>query len=562
MIHAMLPARALRWAWLCCVALQAHAGTTIEPPDAGQTLRELQPPPAPEVPRSIPPLTIDGAGENQATSDIRFAIRDVQITGNSRIPTEKLRPLLADILGAQQTLAQYWAAARRISEYYRQHGYPIARAYLPAQEIRDGVLTIAVIEGRLDKRSVENHSRLSDSRVGAYLDRLQEGTVVRSAQTDRVLLLLNETPGVAGSRATLQPGASPGTSELLVTVDRGATVTGDAETDNYGNRYTGQYRAGGTLNLNSPWRMGDQFALNGLTSGSDLRYERASYQFPLGGDGLRLGTAYFDTHYRLGKEFSELQAHGAATGASLVASYPFEVTQRSSTRGTVSLEWKHLTDYADVTQTVTEKHAYVETLGLTSARRDDLGGGGQNSFGVSLVLGDLAINSEVARLIDDLTARTRGRYVRVALFATRSQRLTDRTSLSVTLSGQVSDKNLDSSEKFSLGGAEGVRAYPQGEGIGDEGVLANLELQRSLSSGLQSFAFYDFGSISTSHSPFQAATSNSRKLAGTGVGVTAHLAAFQVKAALAWHTQGGEPNSIPPWAAHIPTGWVQVRALF
>jgi hemolysin activation/secretion protein len=532
------------------------------PPDAGQTLRELQPPPAPEVPREIPPLTIEDGRESHPDSDIRFMINSVQITGNSRISTPVLHALVADIVGAEHSLTELRAAVARITGYYRQHGYPVARAYLPAQEIRDGAVTIGIIEGRLDKRLIDNHSRLSDARAAAYIDHVKEGDVIKSAEIDRGLLLLNQTPGVGGSRATLQPGASVGTSELLIAVNPASAFSGDIEADNYGNRYTGQYRLGGTLNINSPLRIGDQVTLNALSSGADLVYGRLAYQLPVGDDGLRVGAAYFDSRYRLGKDFSALQAHGTGSGGSAFLVYPFIITQKSNMTGTVSLEEKHLTDYADATETVTEKHVYLASLGLSGAHRDTFGGGGLSTGNLLLAVGDLDINSPVARVIDEYSARTDGRYLRLSYGASRSQQLTSSTLISITLSGQRANKNLDTSEKFTLGGADGVRAYPQGEDIGDEGHMVNLELRQRIASTLQGILFYDAGSVTTNRNIFDLSLPKSRKLAGAGVGLDVRLFGFDAKAALAWRTDGGQPNSIPPSAVRTPTAWVQFRRPF
>jgi hemolysin activation/secretion protein len=533
------------------------------PPDAGQTLRELQPAPAPVVPREIPPLTIEGGGqESGPTNDIRFMIKSVQITGNSKIAVPVLRALVADVVGGEHSLTELRVAVARITDYYHQHGYPVARAYLPAQEIRGGAVTIGIIEGRLDKLVIDNHSRLSDARVATYVDHVKEGAVIKSYEIDRSLLLLNETPGVGGSRATLQPGASAGTSELVIAVNPAATFSGDIDADNYGNRYTGEYRLGGTLNVNSPLRIGDQVTVNALSSGTDLRYGRIAYQLPVGGDGLRAGAAYFDTRYRLGKEYLALQAHGTGTGGSAFAAYPFIITQRSSLAGTVSFEERHLTDYADATATVTEKHLYLANFGLSGAHRDTWGGGGFSSVNLSLVVGDLDIDSPVARLIDQLTVHTNGRYVRLSYGGSRSQQLTSSTFMSVALSGQRASKNLDTSEKFSLGGAEGVRAYPQGEDIGDEGYLVSFELRQKLTPALQGILFYDTGSVTINRKPLDPLAGNSRKLAGAGVGAEVRLFGFHARATVAWRTAGGEPTSIPASAVRTPTAWVQIRRPF
>ncbi len=559
MLRARLVFCALSAALLQCEAVYAAPPL---PPDAGQTLRELQPPPPPEVPQAIPPLTIEGPEQGGAASDIRFMIKSVQITGNTRIPSAVLRALVADVIGAEHNLTELRAAISRITDYYHRRGYPVARGYLPAQEIRDGAVTIGIIEGQLDKKTIDNHSRLTDTRVAKHLDNVKADAVIESAEVDRSLLLLNQTPGVGRTRATLQPGASVGTSELVVAVDPAAAYSGDLEADNYGNRYTGQYRLAGTLTVNSPLRIGDQLSLTALSAGPDLLYGRSAYQLPVGGDGLNVGVAYFDSRYRLGKDFSVLQAHGTGAGGSVFAAYPFIVTQHSNLNVTASLEEKHLIDYVDATATVTEKHVYLASFALSGAHRDLVGGGGVSTANLSLTLGDLDINSPIARLIDEISARSDGRYARLSYSLTRLQRLTARTFLSVAVSGQRANKNLDSSEKFTLGGSDGVRAYPQGEAIGDEGYLVNLELRQDLVRKLQGFLFYDTGSVTTNRKPFVFSFPNSRRLAGAGFGVQATLAGFQIKASTAWRTAGGEPNSIPNSAVRTPEAWLQIRRMF
>lgn len=548
---------------LALVLLQSGAAQAAPvAPDAGQTLRELQQQPARPVPQSAPPLRIEDAPADSKADDTRVLVKSFKISGNAAIPTPELQALLADLVGGQQSLIELNAAAARITAYYRQRGYAVARAYLPAQEIEDGAVAINILEGRIDKRRLNNQSRLSDERVNAYLDQVKDGDIIRSAQVDRGLLLLNDTPGVGSARATLQPGASVGTSDLLVELNPAAPYAGNVSVDNYGNRYTGQYRLGGAFYINSPLNIGDQLAFNALTSDQDLTYARLAYQLPVGSDGLRLGAAYFETRYRLGKEFAALDAHGEASSGSVFAVYPFIRSQLSNLSGTLTWEQKRLTDLVDATTTVTDKAVRLANLGLSGSHQDTLGGGGISSLDLSVAFGRLEITSPGALAIDAASAQSNGAYTRLSYSAARLQRLTRSNVLSLALSGQWASKNLDSSEKFSLGGANGVRAYPQGEGIGDEGYLAQLELRHDFTNTLQGTLFYDTGSVTINRNPFGTAAANSRTLSGAGVGVNAALADVQLRASLAWRTGGGQPTSIPESAAQSPTLWVQASAVF
>ena len=531
-------------------------------PDSGQVSRELQLPPQVE-PKAPPAVVVDEPSKRKVQdSGVRFNIAAIRIAGNSLIGNDELQPLVSDLIGTQHSLADLDDAADRITRLYRERGYVVARAYLPTQEIKDGVVKIAVIEGRIDKQQLNNQSRLSDQRANYYLRSLKQGDPVAADPVDRVLLLLNDTPGVAAARATLQPGASVGTSDLVINLEPGAPYAGSVELDNYGNRYTGEYRLGGSFYLNSPLGIGDQMTLRALVSDHDLTYGRVAYQIPLGGDGLRLGAAYSDTHYRLGKDFSALKAHGTATSSSVFAVYPFIRSQTANLSGTATWEEKKLNDMVDATTTITGKRVHLANLGLTGSRQDALWGGGFNALDLSLASGRLDIDSQVARLIDAFSARTNGIYTRLAYTLSRLQRIDDANLFSAVLSGQLADKNLDSSERFSLGGANGVRAYPQGEAIGDDGNLLNLELRHRFLESLQGVFFYDAGIVTLNKKPFGGSASNSRLLSGVGIGANAECYGVSIKAWLAWRNQGGQPTSIPANVNDNMRMWLQVSRQF
>lgn len=545
------------------ILLATHGGAWAQsPPDAGQVLRDLRQAPGLPPQQAAPLQRIEESPDLNQQGQAKVLVKSIAITGNQEIPTAELQPLVAGLVGAEQSLSQLNAAARRITAYYRSKGFAVARAFLPAQDITDGAVTIRVIEGRISSHKINNQSLLSDERAQAYLGQVKDGDVIKSDQIDRGLLLLQDTPGVSTSRATLQPGASVGTSELLIEVNPAQPYSGSVVADNYGSRYTGEFRLAGTFNLVSPLRIGDQLTANVLTAGSGLSFARLAYQLPVGSDGLKVGAAYSDIHYKLGKEFEALQAHGTATSSSVFASYPFIRSQFKNLSGTASYEDKSLKDYVDGTATFTPKKVRVTSLGLSGSLQDALGGGGITSLDLSIAFGNLSINSPTALAIDAASAQSNGSYTRFSYGANRLQRFTDSTFLALSVAGQTASKNLDSSEKFSLGGINGVRAYPQGEASGDEGYRATVELRHNVMPNVQATLFYDVGKVTINRNPFGAPASNSRNLAGVGVGVNAALGPVQLRSSLAWRTDGGLPTSIPASAAKRPTLWMQASVAF
>lgn len=532
-------------------------------PDAGRVLRDLQQSPGPALAPVLPLQRIEEGVDAGPGPQAKVLVKAIHITGNQEIPRPELAPLVAALTGTERSLAQLNAAARRITAYYRSKGFAVARAYLPAQDITDGVITIAIIEGRIASYSVNNHARLSDERAQAPFRQIRAGEVIRSEQVDRGLLILQDTPGVGSSRATLQPGASVGTSELLIDLQAAPAWNGNATLDNHGSRYTGEYRLGGSLNLASPLKIGDQLGFSALTSGSGLAFGRLAYQLPIGSDGLRLGVAYFDVRYKLGKEFAALQAHGSASSTSVFASYPFIRSQMASLYGTLSREAKRLDDRVDATASATTKQADITSLGLSGRLQDAMAGGGISRGELTVVMGKLAIHSPAALAIDATSARTQGSYTRTAWSLNRLQRISNRTLVYAAVNGQQASTNLDSSEKFSLGGPSGVRAYPLAEAGGDEGYKGTLELRHSFTPALQGTLFYDWGEVTLNTRPFGVSTNpNQRSLSGAGLGLNTSIAAVQLQASLAWRSSGGQPASIPASAVRSPTLWVQAALVF
>ena len=119
------------------------------------------------------------------------------------------------------------------------------------------------------------------------------------------------------------------------------------------------------------------------------------------------------------------------------------------------------------------------------------------------------------------------------------QRLTNQLTLFANVSGQYADKrDLDGSESFSLGGPNGVRAFPTGEGSDSRGWLAQLEMRYAIDAHFSPYAFYDAGST-----PRGGVDSNKRNLSGAGIGLRYNRDAFSMDLSSAWKVQGGDANS-------------------
>lgn len=515
-------------------------------PDAGQSLREIERAPLVLPPRQQLKLNLPDEAEAVIPVDTqRLAVRGFHFAGNTVFGGGELTALLAELAGRDLSLADLQTAARRITHAYRQRGYPLARAWLPQQEIADGIVRIDVLEGSYGEVLIDNRAGLRESAL-APLAALVPGEAVRTGELERSLLLTRDLAGI-DVHATLQPGASVGATDLLVEVLPGQHVTGVVEADNFGNRYTGEYRLGVALNLNNPLGLGDRLSVRLLESDEQQRYGRIDWQGSFGPWGTRLGLGYSQMRYELGKDFAVLDAYGQAHIASAWAVQPLVRTRDFSLSAALQFDDKRLEDNIGQFASRSRKHAQVWGATLSGHATNDWLDGGLSSFLLTVASGRLDLKVPLMRAQDALSARTQGAFHKFNPRLAQLQRLAGAFSLLGQIEGQWASGNLDSSEKLVLGGAQGVRAYPQGEAAGDQGWLAKLELRYAVAPDWQLSAFVDQGKVRINRTPW-AAGRNQRRLAG--VGLSAEWLPFgptdgwRVQASAAWKT--GEDATVGP----------------
>ncbi len=506
-------------------ALTAPAQAQVRP-DAGSTQRDLEQRPL-EVPRVRPPIAIEPARPALKADDAhRFLVSAVTISGNTAFASEVLLALVRDeLVGKTVTLEQLQNAAAKITAYYRARGYLVARAYVPQQSIDESGAKIefAVLEGVLGKVSAENRSRLSNATVAGFTAKLKPGAPLTIGTFERPILLLSDQAGVGAVNSVLKAGGATGSSDLTLDIAPAPLASGQLEADNWGSRYTGETRLTGQLNLASPFGHGESFSARVTQSFSGLTTGTLRVAVPVGGDGLKLGAAYGDTRYRLGRNFAPLQASGTAQVAGATLSYPWVRSERWNFNTTIAFDNKRLDDQIASTGSDTPKQTNAASVILGGDVRDPFAANSIFAWSATALSGRLAINSAAAAVNDATTAMTQGSYQKYSISLLYQQALTRHWSIYGIALAQVASKNLDSSEKFALGGAQGVRAYPVGEAAGDQGVLVSAELRYAFSPLLGAtptlLVFVDQGHTQTNKNAFSAGV-NQRTRGAAGLGAT------------------------------------------
>ena len=500
-----------------------------QPPDAGQLIEQLRPAPQPPAPSRELGLGLP-AEPAFAPGGEQVRVEALALSGNTVFSREQLLDALAQPEGHSYDLAGLQGLANALSEFYRENGFPFARAFVPPQTLDNGTLVIEIIEGRYGVLSVGGADARFIRQAQPFLGLLQTGDVIRARPLERTTLLLEDLPGIR-VLPVLRPSDAVGAGDVEFILTREPVARGVVGLDNHGNRLTGYGRLKGTFAFDSPFRLGDQLVVNTLYTSERMAFAGFSYAAPLGGTGLRGNASYTRTEYQLGKEYAGEGFRGRASVYSAGLEYPLLRSQRSNITLIGNLQHKAL--YNEVPgNDDADYQSNVVPISLTFDHRDGLGGGGVTYGALTTSFGRVEHSSDM-RASGNRVGH--GDFMSVNLDLARIQSLGPNWTLFGRLSGQWSDDRLDSSEYVSLGGAERVRAFPSGEASGMKGAYAQLELRYA--HGIYSpYVFVDAGATTSKAAP-------ERRLAGAGVGLRVlQLSGFNLDSALAWRLSG-EPSS-------------------
>ncbi|HEY9280730.1 MAG TPA: ShlB/FhaC/HecB family hemolysin secretion/activation protein, partial [Eoetvoesiella sp.] len=501
----------------CAGAQSLPAVSAQSLPDAGRILQEM-PIPQQQLPASVD-VDVDSPAikTHEKVGGAKVRLNAVSFKGAGKFTDDVLQDLVASSLGKALDLDELRELGRKVTVFYRDHGYPFARAYLPAQRMAGGKLIIEVIEGQYGKvaATAGEDAKLAEQ-AQPFLSSLKTGDVIESAPLERAVLTLSDLPGVA-VRPVIRPGEQVGTGDLNVQTTRTKSVEGKVTLDNYGNRYSGRNRLTVQGNWNSPFMLGDQLNVAVMATDEKLYFGSIGYSLPLGTSGLRGDVGFAKSSYELGQEFAVLGATGTAQVSTVGLSYPILRSNKANVLIAAHYQHKDLVDEYTSLNIRNEKSSNSVPIALQFDVRDSLLGGGITYGGVTLTAGEVSLDTPSLREQDDVTARTAGSFTKLNMDLARLQALPGNFNLFGRVLGQWTKSNLDSSERFSLGGIDGVRAYPLGEGSGDQGVLAQVELRYNAGM-FTPYAFWDTGKVKINRNPWTSGE-NHRSLSGGGVGV-------------------------------------------
>jgi hemolysin activation/secretion protein len=481
-----------------------HAGA--QAPDAGALQQGIQrqldadqmnPPPESFIKEKTPTPT--APAKNQTLIEVK----GYKITGMTIVTEAEAQQVLIPFKNRKLTLSQINEAASAIADLYQKKGR-IAQAVVPPQEIKDGIVEIKVIEGRvgaiiIEPAFEEDPPRLSSKVTTKFLSYANpEGGLVDLDGLERSLSLINEIPGVR-AEGSLEPGKDDGATDIRVKVDELSRISGRVDLSNYGSASTGSGQAVLSLGLNDLMGIGDAGTIDVIGSTGSI-FGQARYYIPANADGLRVGIGGSTLSYNTLASYSSTSSTGTANTGGFYANYALERTARANKTINLSLENKSYFNYTNGLE-YSNYTINSATLGIVG---NQFVGNASWVWSANAVVGNLNINNTSQLANDQSGAATTGGYAKATLYSVFNQPLPlKKTNALLSFNGQWANKNLNTAEQLYLGGPYGVRAYPVTQGGGAQGAIASAELNHTYENDLKLGIFFDAGIIQQYKSTYQ-----------------------------------------------------------
>jgi len=406
-------------------------------------------------------------------------VNGFEIIGNDEFPQVEIDKVLAHFVGRTMTTSELSQTANALTDYYQKKGFFDASVALISPYILEGgIIVLVVDEKHLEKGgiSVENSGkRIKTEKVQNLWDHIMKPGAMQQDAYERAMLLTNDIPGIS-AKADLYYGTSEKTDDLVITVTDEEVFNGNIDIDNYGSYYTGQNEIGTTLYWNSPTKNGEEIVARFITSGKYSNYGYIDLAVPVFDNGTRMGVSGDYLKYKLDHQNPGEGGDGTAWNANVYAKYPLVRSEDLTIEGELKYVHTGFTDN-NLTAEIDDSQIDKGVLTLSGNKSDTFLLNGITYFSVAVTSGNLKVsNSQYEQDIEGYI-KTEGSYTKANFSLSRFQNLVGDLSGKISIDGQWASKNLDTVEKYFLGGPYSMAGYPVGEIAGDNAAVFYTDLR-------------------------------------------------------------------------------------
>ena len=434
-----------------------------------------------------------------------FEITRFAIEGNSLLTEQEVAERTSAFTGKGRTFADVQLALDSLQQAYRERGWGAVSVILPEQELKDGVVRLRVVEGRIRKVTIAGAQHRDDANTRRAVPALQEGQTPNLDALARNLQLANENP-TRQLAVTMRTGQQEGDVEADVEVTDRNPSRFFLSADNSGTNETGRYRVGAGYQHANLFDRDHVATVQWITSPeemSDVNIFGAGYRIPIyAWDGMfDVFAGYSDVDSGTVQGLFNVSGKGTVAGARYT-----QFLKRLGTgfehRLSAGLDWRKfdndlqlvggsaqlLPDYTVRPVSLT----YSGTWRQAQTRVGFYGGFYQNISGGSNG-GDADFNAVRFGADADYNLWRYGFDGAVDVYRDWQAR--------VNFMGQYTDDLLVPGEQFGIGGANSVRGFLERELSNDRGYSAQFEvytpnfapLLNAADWQIRALTFYDMG---------------------------------------------------------------------
>lgn len=405
---------------------------------------------------------------------------------------EKLLEISKPYIKKNITINALNEMTKKMSLYLRNHGYPAATVYIPEQEIIRSSIFVAILPGRYGNIKLNNESKLDNDVAERISKGLHSGDIIKTTSLETTIHNLNNLPGVKAS-TVLVPGTSKETSDITINIRDHKKDEGIAYVSNYGSKYSGRYQYAAQETINNISHKGDLLRIGTSISNKLMKNFYMSYEMNVGRSSSTIGIGLSHMNYDIDSYLASVGMEGKANTISIYGKTPIYKTSKKNLDVLYGYNYRSLEDSISSPNWDSDRHSHSGYIGLSGSINQHQ----KSAFYYNMILthGVMGTDSADAELMDNVNHFSGG-FTKGNADFTFIQSLGHSSDILIKAQGQLASKNLDSSERFYLGGAQGVRAYPQGECSGDEGFLGTAELRwHTPVSGLTLSCYLDGGEV-------------------------------------------------------------------
>lgn len=477
------------------------------------------------------PFIVFAADETQEVP--RFDINSYRVEGNTLISNDKVRDILTPFTGKGKDFGTLQEAVEALEKAYHDRGYVAVQVLLPEQEMRNGVVLLKVIEGRVGKVRIDGNKYFGEANIRRSLPELREGEPLNINDISRSLKLANESPAKK-TGMQLHSGENEGEVDALLQVQDDKPWKAGINFDNTGDEKTGRFRLGLLFQDANLFNRDHLMTLQYTTSLSQpdhVAIVGTGYHIPfysLGGS-LDLMAAYSTVNEgTLSVATSSLSVSGQGTILGLHYNQNLTRIGNYEHKATLALDYRAYINSVTFQSIQLGNNVTVHPLSLTYAGTYTLNTFSSGFYaGITRNLPSIGSGDrDTKEFFEKVRSGAPEGYNILKLGANVAYQFAGDWQTRLALNSQLTNKPLVPGEQFGVGGAASVRGFDERLLADDDGYSGNYEIygpnlcRIAHITGItqcRALVFFDAGHVSRIN-PLPGEASGTT-IAGTGPGI-------------------------------------------